>query len=177
MLPRVQPTPTGPPSPVIPLHAHSEEQELRAKLRVMEARRADDVQRIRELETRLADAENFVALRPKLQAKLNNLQKDLLQTRRDLQDSKAELQLSESKQSEAAEQLEMAMLDKEVADEKAEAAEAELEAIKERLAIAEVELGVLKEGQEGGGGAQDETSLAYIQLKKHNERLKEALLR
>lgn len=44
-----------------------EEQELRTRLRLLEAKRSDDQQRIRELEARLADAENFVALRPKLQ--------------------------------------------------------------------------------------------------------------
>lgn len=44
-----------------------EDQELRARLRVMETRREEDAARIRELEGRLAEAENFVAIRPKLQ--------------------------------------------------------------------------------------------------------------
>lgn len=44
------------------------------------------------------------------------------------------------------EQLEMAMLDKEVAEERAEITEAELEEVKEKLAIVEVEMEVLKEG-------------------------------
>jgi dynactin 1 len=46
------------------------------------------------------------------------------------------------------EQLEMAMLDKEVAEERAEATEAELEEAKEKLAVLEVEMGVLK-GERG----------------------------
>ena len=41
--------------------------ELRAKLRVLETKRIDDARLIRELETKLADAETFVAIRPKLQ--------------------------------------------------------------------------------------------------------------
>jgi len=98
--------------------------------------------------------------------------------------------MSEMRLLEANEQLEMALLDKEVAEERAEAAESELEAMKEQLAIVEVELGVLKgEGEmgeeesqgDGGGelGGRDKVKerLAYIQMEKQNERLKEALIR
>jgi dynactin 1 len=169
-----------PPSPVTH-QVHSEEQELRAKIRFMEARRADDVQRIRELETRLSDAEAFVALRPKLQAKLNQLQQESLQTKRELQDQTTELQVVETKLTEANEQLEMVMLDKEVAEERAEAAELELEDLKEKLAGAQDELTVLREASNGSGGGTDASdgrfSLAYIQLERQNGRLKEALLR
>jgi dynactin 1 len=72
----------------------------------------------------------------------------------------------------------MAMLDKEVAEERAELAETELEETKEKLAVLEVENGVLKTG--GTGESSDDTaksSMAYIQLEKHNERLKEALIK
>ncbi|KAJ7774997.1 dynactin [Mycena metata] len=165
-----------------------EAQELRAKIRVLEAKRADDARHVRELETRLADAETFVALRPKLQAKLNSQQTELIATRRDLADAQQLAQLAEARILDTQEQLEMAMLDKEVAEERAEAAEAELEDVTERLAIAEVELGVLKDGEEEEEGGEEheagnksmsagKDSLAYIQLEKHNDRLKEALLR
>lgn len=82
------------------------------------------------------------------------------------------------------EQLEMAMLDKEVAEERAEVAEAELEELKEKLAVAEVELDVMKEKEQNEGLVVEEGtdpqvsgSLAYIQLEKQNARLKEALVR
>ncbi|KAK7063669.1 CAP-Gly domain-containing protein [Favolaschia claudopus] len=164
-------------------------QELRAKIRVLEAKRADDARHVRELETRLADAETFVSLRPKLQAKLNSQQTELIATRRELADAQQLAQLAEGRIVDAQEQLEMAMLDKEVAEERAEAAEQEVEELTERLAVVEVELDVLKEGEEGavGEGEEEEPgnksmstgkdSLAYIQLEKQNDRLKEALLR
>ncbi|KAK1224892.1 hypothetical protein PQX77_012169 [Marasmius sp. AFHP31] len=159
----------------------TELQELRAKIRVLEAKRADDAQHIRELETRLTDAEAFVALRPKLQTKLNSLQTELIATRRDLADAQQISQLSEGRILDAQEQLEMAMLDKEVAEERAEMAEAEVEELKEKLAIVEVELEVMKEEQEGmeemAANAPEKGSLAYIQLEKQNERLKEALMK
>ncbi|CAE6385420.1 unnamed protein product [Rhizoctonia solani] len=164
----------APPSP----KQVKEDVELRTKLRVLETKRSEDARLIRELETKLADAEVFVSIRPKLQAKLQALQTELSQTKRELADQQAEMSTLDEKGVEAAEQLEMAMLDKEVAEERAEAAELELESLKEKLAELEVELQAVKEGgtSEGGGG-EAKKSLDVLQLEKHNERLKEALIK
>jgi len=70
---------------------------LRAKVRVLEAKRTDDARRIRELESRLGEAETFVSLRPNLQAKLNTQQTELIDTRRELADAQQLSQLSESR--------------------------------------------------------------------------------
>jgi dynactin 1 len=121
-------------------------QALRAKVRFLEIKRADDARHIQELETKLSEAESFVALRPKLQAKLLQLQTELIDTRRELADARQLSELSESRNLDTLEQLEMTMLDKEFAEERAETAEAELEEIKEKLAVLEVELEVIKEG-------------------------------
>ncbi|TFK24263.1 dynactin [Coprinopsis marcescibilis] len=152
-------------------------QELRAKIRVLEARRADDARHVRELETRLTDAESFVALRPKLQAKLNSQQTELISARRELADAKQIAELAENRIADAHEQLEMSMLDKEVAEEKAELIEAELEDLKEKVAVLEIENSALKGEGEGGADAPARDSMAYMQLEKQNERLKEALIR
>ena len=101
---------------------------------------------MRELETRLAEAESFVALRPKLQAKLQQQQTELIATRRELADSQQLAALADGRVVDAQEQLKMAMLDKEMAEERAELAEAELEEVKEKLAVVEVELQVVREG-------------------------------
>ncbi|EKM61655.1 uncharacterized protein PHACADRAFT_112443 [Phanerochaete carnosa HHB-10118-sp] len=156
----------------------TELQELRAKIRVFEIKRADDTRHIRELETRLNEAESFVALRPKLQAKLNQLQTELIATKRELADAQQLSQLSDSRVGDWQEQLEMAMLDKEVAEERAEAAESEVEELKEQFAIVQVELQHLREGGTGEDGNETiKHALPYIQLEKQNERLKEALIK
>ena len=113
---------------------------------MLEAKRADDARHVRELETRLSEAESFVALRPKLQAKLNQQQTELIATRRELADAQQLAQLAESRIVDAQEQLEMAMLDKEMAEERAEVAEADLEEAQEKAAILEVEIEHLREG-------------------------------
>ncbi|TFY71856.1 hypothetical protein EVG20_g1162 [Dentipellis fragilis] len=177
-------SPLSAPSPSIDavIQEREELQELHAKIRVLEAKRADDARHVRELETKLADAETFVSLRPKLQAKLTQQQTELITTRRELADAKQLADLADSRIVDAQEQLEMAMLDKEVAEERAEAAEAEVDELKEKLAVVEVELGVMKESGEGGeeGAGTDPqvtSSMAYIQLERQNSRLKEALIR
>jgi dynactin 1 len=173
------PPPVAP--PLAPVQGGAELQELRARVRVLEAKRADDARHVRELENRLSEAETFVALRPKLQAKLASMQADLTATKRELADTKQLSALGDTRSTELQDQLEMAMLDKEMAEERAEVAETELEEVKEKLAVLQVEVDVLRNG---GGGlenneeeADTKSSMAYIQLEKQNERLKEALMR
>ncbi|KAF7964933.1 hypothetical protein HWV62_1619 [Athelia sp. TMB] len=179
-----QPPPAPIPAPV--LVDDTELVEARAKIRVLETHRADDARHVRELETQLAAAAAFVALRPKLQAKLQSQATEISQAKRELADARAEIEKAEARVLDAHEQLEMAMLDKEVAEERAEIAEGELEGVREQLAIAEVELEVRKEEAaaeddasppEVGAEERAKSSLAYVQLEKQNERLKEALLR
>ena len=173
----------APPSAQIPAPAQddTELQELRAKIRVLEAKRADDARHVRELENRLNEAESFVALRPKLQAKLTSLQSDLTATKRELADAKQLGALGDNRTVELQDQMEMAMLDKEMAEERAEVAESELEEVKEKLAVIEVEVEVLRNGggnpEDGEKEANAKSSMAYIQLGKQNERLKEALMK
>ncbi|KAI0305043.1 dynein associated protein-domain-containing protein [Russula brevipes] len=173
------PAPQSPQEPRELLETNDEElQELRAKIRVLEVKRADDARHVKELETKLSEAETFVALRPKLQAKLMQQQTELIAARRELADARQLSELAETRNLDSLEQLEMTMLDREVAEERAEAAESELEELKEKLAVAEVELEVIKEGASAeGGGSSVANSLAYIQLEKQNARLKDALIR
>ena len=128
-------------------------QELRAKVRVLEIKRADGARQVQELEAKLSEAESFVALRPKLQAKLMQQQTELIAARRELADAQQLSELTETRNLDALEQLEMVMLDKEVAEERAEGAEAELEILRERLTTVEVELESLKESEESGVAA------------------------
>ncbi|KAL0951934.1 hypothetical protein HGRIS_008587 [Hohenbuehelia grisea] len=95
----------------------------------------------------------------------------------------------ENQIAEASEQAELAMLDREMAEERAETKEEECRELRERVAQLEVEIGVLKKGgsnQSSAGegdeeeGDQDDSvksSVAYAQLERQNERLKEALIR
>ncbi|WVN86516.1 uncharacterized protein L203_101680 [Cryptococcus depauperatus CBS 7841] len=157
-------------------------EELRIRVRVLENKKTEDQERIKSLEDRVEEADVSRAARAKLQAKFQEAQHSLLSSQRQARDLESENSILEHRTAEALDQLEMAALDREVAEEKAEAAETEVAKLSERIAELELEVTLLKEenaeyenpvsGLEG-----ERTSLAFVQLEKHNERLKEALIR
>ncbi|WWD18419.1 hypothetical protein CI109_102869 [Kwoniella shandongensis] len=158
-------------------------EELRIKVRILENRKHEDQERIKSLESKAGEADTLRAARVKLQAKFQEIQTALVAAQRSSRDMQSENAHLETRAAEAMDQLEMAALDREVAEEKAESAEMEVAKLNEKVAELELEVAVLKEenaeyekpvsGVEGG----ERTSLAFVQLEKHNERLKEALIR
>ncbi|KAF9055788.1 dynein associated protein-domain-containing protein [Panaeolus papilionaceus] len=165
----LMPPPPPPPQPAGPNPQQEKEiKELRAKVEQLEAKRSDEAQYIGQLKARLAETEIWGQARPKLQKKLNDMAEEMIRLKKDLASAQ---QAKES----AEELLEMATLDKEVAEERAEATEEELVDVKEKLAILEVENDMLKD--EGGEDAPPKDSMAYMQLEKQNERMKEALIK
>ncbi|KAJ3741538.1 dynein associated protein-domain-containing protein [Lentinula detonsa] len=192
------PPPPPPPPPTIPTNipdTHPQIHALLTKIRVLETNRSLDRLQIQSLESKLSESASFLSLRPKLQAKLQSQQTEITSLKQEINESRAEVKLWEERKDVVESELEMCMLDKEMAEERAEIAHGELEAVKEKLAEAEVEVEVLREEkelwqleQEDGEsqsttttikseGGKPKDTLAYIQLEKQNERLKEALLR
>ncbi|KIR68423.1 dynactin 1 [Cryptococcus bacillisporus CA1873] len=157
-------------------------EELRIKIRILENKKHEDQEKIRDLETRVGEADSLKAARVRLQAKFQEIQSSLLTAQRQARDLQSENSILETRAAEAIDQLEMAALDREVAEEKAEAAEADIVKLGEKVAELEMEVALLKEEnaeyEKPAGGIEGErTSLAFVQLEKHNERLKEALIR
>ncbi|WOO77325.1 Dynactin, isoform [Vanrija pseudolonga] len=177
----------APPAPDVEMVAliSSQKREIddfKIKVRLLESRRTEDQERIKTLEKKATDADQLQAIRAKLQTKFQEQQSVLVNAQRVARDLQSDNARLESRAAEALDQLEMATLDREVAEEKAEAAEADNERLAERIAELELEVALVKEenaeyekpvlGLEG-----ERSSLAYVQLEKHNERLKEALIR
>ncbi|KAH8922303.1 hypothetical protein BT69DRAFT_1282355 [Atractiella rhizophila] len=164
------------------------------RLRILETKRGEDREKLRELDKLKEESEEFMKLKPKLMSRVQDLVgevKDLKKVNREVE---AEREKVLGKYEEMTDQVEMATLDKEVAEEQLEECKAELERERERREELEVEVGVLKEqnvnvmparvtkggeeegdGSGGGGGAPD--SIEFLQLQKQNDRLKDALIR
>ncbi|WVQ72856.1 hypothetical protein IAR50_002417 [Cryptococcus sp. DSM 104548] len=183
--PAANPTPRSP-SPDKGAHAElaakRELEELRIKVRILETRKHEDAEKIQDLETRVGEADSLKTARGRLQAKFQEIQSALLAAQRSAKDLQAENGMLENRVAEAMDQLEMAALDREVAEEKAEAAESEVVKLGERVEELEMEVAILKEENAEyerpvSGVEGERTSLAFVQLEKHNERLKDALIR
>jgi dynactin 1 len=112
------------------------------------------------------------------------LQKELRDTKRQLKETTNDEEMYETKYNEVIESLEMITLDKEVAEERAENLQQEVNVLKDKIEEISVDLDILKKEAdimnripEKGDGNDEKTPLEVIQLERHNERLKEALMR
>ncbi|KAF9135819.1 hypothetical protein BGW39_011408 [Mortierella sp. 14UC] len=139
-----------------------EYEELRIKLRILETKRTEDREKIREAEKAKEESEQFLNIRTKLQAKLTEMQQELRESKRSLKESVAEKEAFENKYNDVLDSMEVTLLDKEMAEERAENLQHEVNMLKEKV----------DEMANLGNPAVNQ-----IQLERQNERLKEALLR
>ncbi|KAF9110823.1 hypothetical protein BGX27_005836 [Mortierella sp. AM989] len=150
-----------------------EYEELKIKLRILEAKRTEDREKIRDAEKAKEDSEQFLSIRTKLQAKLAEMQQELRESKRTLKEAVTEKEAFESKYNDVVDSMEVTLLDKEMAEERAENLQHEVNMLRERVEEMHVDLNVFQ---------QDEANLSnpavnQVQLERQNERLKEALLR
>ncbi|CAO3591941.1 unnamed protein product [Absidia cylindrospora] len=157
-------------------------EELRFKLKILESKRQEDREKYREHEKVKEEAEQFLTLRNKLQDKVSELQKELRDAKRESKESDADRESFEFKYNDALESLEMMTLDKEVAEEKAENLQQEVNVLKDKMEEITVDLDILRKDADilnraPENNGDEKTPLEVIQLERHNERLKDALLR
>ncbi|ORX48475.1 hypothetical protein DM01DRAFT_255950 [Hesseltinella vesiculosa] len=158
-------------------------EELRLKLKILESKRQEDRERFREYEKIKEEAEQFLTLRNKLQDKIGELQKDVRDTKRDLKEAMTDKDTFEAKYNDVLESLEMMTLDKEMAEERAESLQHEVDLLTEKMEEVTIDLDILRKESEilnkppDVSGNDSKTPLEVIQLERHNERLKEALIK
>ncbi|KAG1461217.1 hypothetical protein G6F46_004117 [Rhizopus delemar] len=160
-------------------------EELRFKLKILEIKRNEDRERFREHEKIKEEAEQFLTLRNKLQDKISELQKDVREARRELKQVSSEKETYESKYNDLLESMEMLTLDKEVAEERADSLQQETEILKDKIEEISIDLDILKQEADilnklpaqRDQEDNERIPLEVVQLERHNERLKEALVR
>lgn len=156
-------------------------EEARARLRISEKKRAEERERVREAEVMQQESEQFLAIKPRLIARQDELQNELKELHKQEREWMTQREDIERQLAELNDHVEILSLDKEFAEEKAEAATEELQALKDRVEEMELDLEVQREEnaryEQGPTDDTDRSSVAFIQLEKQNERLKEALVR
>lgn len=153
---------------------------MKAKIRVLERKRLEDRDRIKQLDKLHADCERYEGIIRQFQSKFQPLKEENDGLRKGMKESQAALAAAESTQAEYDSAMELAALDREMAEETAEVYKAELDAVKLKNEELELEVEVLRsENAEFTQGMtpEEKTSAGWLQLERNNERLREALLR
>jgi dynactin 1 len=132
-------------------------QTLTSSLKVLSTRHQASLAEITSLQQKVASAESFIAARPKLTQKLQQLQSELTSTRTLLQEAETQQKTMENRLVDLSERLEMEMLERELCEEREESAIEEREELRRKLGEIEAELTMLQEEQTKlEGGTTDE---------------------
>ncbi|TKW53145.1 putative dynactin [Colletotrichum tanaceti] len=160
--------------------ANREIEDLKAKLKVLERKRLEDRDKLKQLDQIQGERDRFQSIIEKLQAKYQPQQSENNELRKQLKEAEERFETIETMQMEHETALELATLDREMAEETAEVLKVELEALKQKSEELELEVEILREeNAEFGQGmsSEERASTGWLQMERTNERLREALLR
>ncbi|KAK9361362.1 dynein associated protein-domain-containing protein [Lipomyces starkeyi] len=155
-------------------------EDLQSKLRILERKRAEDRDRLLDLERLKQEREKLERIISRLEAKIKPMFDTQQELRTRLRELEAEKHEIGQVLRERTEQFEIITLDREVAEEQEERLRDELSSVKAQLEEALLEAEILKEENadfKRGSGMGERDSNVLIHLEEQNERLKEALVR
>ncbi|KAI0100699.1 CAP-Gly domain-containing protein [Hypoxylon sp. NC0597] len=157
-----------------------ENEDLKAKLKVLERKRTEDREKIKEMERLQEQRDKFESINKKIEGKFQTTAQENVALRKQLKEAEERLEQIEALQAEHDTIMELATLDREMAEETAEVYKAELEALKQKTEELELEVEVLREENAEyaqGMSPEERASAGWLQMERHNERLREALIR
>ncbi|KAK4507104.1 hypothetical protein PRZ48_000838 [Zasmidium cellare] len=154
-------------------------EELEAKVRLLERKRAEDRELKQNLEKAEQERDQARGIIEKLQNKYRPQQKELEELREKKADYEKRSNELDDIQAKHEMELEEALVERELAEEQAETAKADLEMLRAKNEEQALELEILRD--ENGElskemSPEERTSAGWLQLEKSNDRLKEALL-
>lgn len=161
----------------------AEVEDLKEKLETIKVRRAEDREKLRELERVRLQLDQANEFKAKIMESQAQLQRDLQRAKQEVREAQEALETHNDETAELQEAAEMAALDKEMAEERAEALQMELEQCREKLEEATLDLQLMKAEMEAGGNIQHPyaeggaTGYEMRQLQQQNVRLRDTLVR
>ncbi|XP_013174399.1 PREDICTED: dynactin subunit 1 isoform X4 [Papilio xuthus] len=162
----------------------SEVEDLKEKLETLRVRRAEDREKIRELERLRLQLDQANEFKTKIMESKAQLQRDLQRAKQEVREAQEALEAHNEETAELQEAAEMAALDKEMAEERAEALQMELEQCRDKLEEATLDLQLMRAEMEAGGNIQHPyavgegaTGYEMRALQQQNVRLRETLVR
>ncbi|CAG9574255.1 unnamed protein product [Danaus chrysippus] len=165
----------------------AEVEDLKEKLETLKLRRAEDREKIRELERMMVQLDQANEFKARIMDSHSQLQRDLQRAKQELREAQEALDQHNDETADLQEAAEMAALDKEMAEERAEALQLELEQTREKLEEATLDLQLMRAEMEAGGNIQlaamseagdtGATGYEVRQLQQQNVRLRDTLVR
>lgn len=159
---------------------NKEVEDLKAKLKVLERKRQEDRDKLKQLDKVQAERDKYSDVIQKLQAKYQPQQQELTELRKQLKEAEVRFESVEALQADHDTALELATLDREMAEENYEVLKVELEAVQQKAEELELEVEILREENSEyskGMTPEEKTSANWMQMERTNERLREALIR
>ena len=160
--------------------SNREAEDLKTKLRIMEKKRIEDREKLKNLEKIQAERDKFEGIIQKLQSKYQPQQQEIANLKRQLKEEAARFTGLEAQQAEIDMVVEGATLDREMAEETAESLKMELDTLRQKHQEIELEAEILREENQELGkemSLEEKTSQGWLQMERSNERLREALMR
>ncbi|KAI0414983.1 dynactin [Xylaria grammica] len=157
-----------------------ENEDLKTKLKILERKRGEDRDRLKEMERIQEQRDRFETINKKIEGKFQTTVQDNVALRKQLKEAEDRLGQIEELQAEHDSIMELATLDREMAEETAEVLKVELEALKQKAEELELEVEVLREENtefSQGMSPEERASTGWLQMERNNERLREALIR
>lgn len=157
-----------------------ENEDLKAKLKVLERKRAEDREKMKEMERLQEQRDKFENINKKIEGKFQSTAQENVSLRNQLKEAEKRLGEIETIVAEHESVMELATLDREMAEETAEVYKAELDALKQKAEELELEVDILREENSEyskGMSPEERAGAGWLQMERHNERLREALIR
>jgi dynactin 1 len=154
-------------------------EDLETKVRLLERKRLEDRELKQDLEKAQQERDHCKGIIEKLQSKYRPQQQELEKLKREYSVLVQAAKDIDELKADHEQEMESALLDREVAEETAECLKADLEILRAKNEEMQEELEVLREESEELNrdmSAEERASTGWIQLQNNNERLKEALL-
>ncbi|KAK4243783.1 dynein associated protein-domain-containing protein [Corynascus novoguineensis] len=170
----------APPRPTANTAAiNKENEELKAKLRVLEKKRMEDREKLNILEKTKSERDRFERIIQTLQIKYQPQQQEIADLKRQLKEAESRLKDIDEMQQEHESALELATLDREMAEEMAEVYKTEIDDLKFKMQHLEIELEVVKEENAqltDGLSPEERNTASWAAMEKDNKLLREALI-
>lgn len=135
---------------------------------------------MKEMERLRDQRDKFENVNKKIEGKVQATVQENLALRNQLKEAEKRLEEVETIVAEHESVMELATLDREMAEETAEVYKAELDALKQKAEELELEVDILREENSEyakGMSPEERASAGWLQMERHNERLREALIR